>query len=75
MIALAIDKASWLDIFKGKFSYYQSCPIGFAIINKIINIYTGYSQYALYIIPTILGISILEQFNFEMLKKHVIVQP
>lgn len=59
MIALAIDKASWLDIFKGKFSYYQSCPIGFAIINKIINIYTGYSQYALYIIPTILGISIL----------------
>ena len=59
MLALAIDKASWLDIFQGKFSYYQNCPIGFAIINKILNMYTGYSQHALYAIPTILGIGIL----------------
>lgn len=59
MIALAIDRCSWLDIFQGKFSYYQRCPLGFAVINKILSIFTDYSRHVLYIIPTVLGIWVL----------------
>lgn len=59
MIALAIDRCTWSDIFQGNFDYHQRCPIGFAVINKILNIFTSYTPHILYITPTILGICLL----------------
>lgn len=59
MIALAIDKCSWPDIFQGNFIFFQRCPIAFAIINKLLNIFTSYTPRVLYVISTALGICLL----------------
>ena len=59
-IAVILSQSSWLDIFQGNFSsYYQSCPIVFAVINKLLSIFTSYTPQILYIIPTVLGICLL----------------
>lgn len=59
MIAVALNQSSWLDIFQGNFSYYQCCPIAFAVISKLFSLFTSYTPQVLYIIPTILGICLL----------------
>ena len=59
MIALAIDKASWSELLRGQLSYNQSCPLFFAIVNKVLNVCTSYSPHALYFLPTAAGIVLL----------------
>lgn len=59
MVALAIDRASWSELLRGQFNYYQSCPLFFAVINKILNVYTSYSPHVLYFLPTIAGMFLL----------------
>lgn len=59
MLAVAIDNASWSDLFRGKFIYNQSCPLFFAVINKLLSEYTAYSPHVLYAIPTLLGMLVV----------------
>lgn len=57
-IADAIYEASWSDLLAGRLPRMQSCPLAFAIINKLLSYITSYSPYVLYFLPTVAGISI-----------------
>lgn len=59
MIAVAIDSASWGEIFRGQFAYNQSCPLFFAFINKVLSELTSYSPHVIYFLPTLMGILLL----------------
>ena len=59
MIAVAIDCASWSELLRGQFLYEQSCPIVFAVINKLIDKFTNYSPHAIYFLPTVAGMLLL----------------
>ena len=57
-IADAIYEASWSDLLAGRLPRMQSCPLAFAVINKLLSYITSYSPYVLYFLPTVAGISI-----------------
>lgn len=59
MLAVGIDCASWGELLRGQLIYEQSCPIAFAVINKLINKLTNYSPHAIYFLPTVAGMLLL----------------
>lgn len=66
-IADAIYEASWSDLLAGRLPRMQSCPLAFAVINKLLSYITSYSPYVLYFLPTVAGISIaLLIYHFGM---------
>ena len=55
-IADALYEVSWSDLFSGRLPRVQSCPLFFAVVNKLLSEVTNYSPYVLYFLPTVAGI-------------------